>query len=238
MTRPHARMLLHTCACSLHTCACSSTHAHAPDHAPMEPLGPTFQRRTHVSILTPHHHGLTSCLCPSVQSMSWVPPPALRLSLPHSLPVLHPLPSLPLLGFPMICTKESCVGPAEGKSKDVLCSQSGASEWCAFGLQSRSGEITKDSWRLARALFPRIKNASPFPQYKSQHPSVTESLLLSGSGEEFSVDILLLRAPQSTIHTGASRVGKEEDWVWNRHSLDPLFLPERKLTAYLFLPRV
>lgn len=100
----------------------------------MEPLGPTFRHRTHVSILTPHHLGLTSCLCPSVQSMSGVPPPALRLSLPHSLPVLHPLPSLPLLGFPMICTKESCVGPAEGKSKDVLCSQSGASEWCAFWI--------------------------------------------------------------------------------------------------------
>lgn len=119
-------------------CACTSTHAHAPPH-PCGSTGLHLSRRQHqtcVSVFNTSSPWAPVVSVTSVHSMPWVPPPALCLSLPRFLcsPELvvpahaaPSVPSMPQLGFPEIsCTKESCVGPAEGKSKDVLCSQSGS----------------------------------------------------------------------------------------------------------------
>lgn len=109
------------------------------------PFSRCHQTSACVSLLSPHTHGITSCLCPQHVVCASTPP---CLSCPRAVVPACTTSSGPSLqlGFLMIFfTKESSVGPAERKSKDVLCAQSGslvcwfkrgrgrhlrASEWC------------------------------------------------------------------------------------------------------------
>lgn len=144
-------------------------------------------------------------------------------------------PSLLQLGFLMIfCTKESCVEPAERKSKDVLCSQSGslvcwfkkgrgwhlrASEWCSLGLQNWHGELAKDSWHRASiynqgpiSLNKECPSFLPSWDANSSIPWSQKACFCLVQDSSF-LWTSCLRAPQNTTHEGASSVGKEEGLV-------------------------
>lgn len=179
----------------------------------------------------------------SVHSMLYVPPhplselPLLLASPRAVVPVwtASSRPSLLQLGFLMIfCTKESCVEPAERKSKDVLYSQSGslvcwfkkgrgwhlrASEWCSLGLQNWHGELAKDSWHRASiynqgpiSLNKECPSFLPSWDANSSIPWSQKACFCLVQDSSF-LWTSCLRAPQKTTHEGASSVGKEEGLV-------------------------